>query len=215
MEKKVVIAILVVILVIAVSLYFIFRPKYYAEDPRGWIEAKANNTKEINITKATRGAGLLNPAGLQYSDGKVLTAFDYDGFYEGNYFPSRGFYDLLTGQLLMGITPEMQPGNGVIEGFIIEYIRGSDVVAYIFVDEDWKQKLGANTNIIWGKDLQIIKKFEFGEASDGVYVDTIIDDSERFQNKYTERDGGIIVGDANLNNIMFDDFSGKTVLRLV
>ncbi len=215
MEKKVVIVILVVILVIAVSVYFTFKPKYYAEDPRGWIEEKADGTKEVNITKATRGAGLLNPEGLQYSDGKVLTAFGYDGAYEGEYFSSSVYKDILSGNTLLDITPELKPGNGVMEGFIIEYIKGNEVTAYIFVDEDWRQKLGDSTNIIWGRMLDNIKKFEYTPIADGIYMNEIIDDPERFIDNYKESRGGILVGNLEQNNVLYDEFDGKTFIRLV
>ena len=89
MGKKLVILIgaIVLILLIAVILYFALREKpYYTENPEDWIDDKSGGVKEINIRKVTRGAGFFNEAGVQYLDGEVITAFEFDGNYEGNYF---------------------------------------------------------------------------------------------------------------------------------
>ena len=202
----------VVVLVLLIIVYFIAKPE--AEKPEEWVKELPSGVQEINVSKVTRGAGFTNAEGLQYDDGKILTAFGYDGVYNGIYFPSQTYFDAM-GEPKLRITTDLDPNNGIPEGWIAEYIKGDEVVAYIFVDEDWKKQIG-NTHILWGRELQLIKKFVYNPLSTGVYMDSIIDDPARFYNKdYTERAGGVIVGNADSTNAMFDDWEGKTIIRLV
>jgi len=210
MNKKVVI-IGVIAIILLIIVYFIANPP--AAKPEEWIETKPDGVQEINVSKVTRGAGFTNAEGLQYDDGEILTAFGYDGMYNGAYFPSQTYFDAL-GEPKLRITTDLDPNNGIPEGWIAEYIEGKDVIAYIFVDEDWKNQIG-NTNIIWGTELQFIKKFMYNPLSTGVYMDSIIDDPERFNKDYTERDGGIVVGNADSENAMYDNWDGTIIIRLV
>lgn len=211
MNKKVAIIGTLALIILIITIYLIATPA--KDKPEEWIETKPDGVQEINVSKVTRGAGFTNAEGLQYDDGKVLTAFGYDGMYNGNYFPSQTYFDEI-GEPKLRITTDLNPNNGIPEGWIAEYIQGKDVIAYIFVDEDWKNQI-SNTNIIWGSELQFIKKFVYNPISTGVYMDSIVDDPERFHNDYTKRDGGIVVGNANSENAMFDDWEGTTVIRLV
>jgi len=201
----------VVVLVLLIIVYFIARPG--VEKPEEWVKELPTGVQEINVSKVTRGAGFTNAEGLQYDDGKILTAFGYDGMYNGIYFPSQTYFDEM-GEPKLKITTDLNPNNGIPEGWIAEYIKGREVTAYIFIDEDWRNQIG-DTNIIWGSELQFIKKFVYNPLSTGVYMDSIIDDPARFNEDYTESDGGIVVGNANSENALYDNWEGTTVIRLV
>ena len=163
----------------------------YSDDPATWIEEKGA-IREISVDKITKGASYHSSLGQQYDDGTISTAFDYEGFYKGSYF--RREYKDEDGNLLMRITPEMSPTNGIIEGFIVEKIEDNKPIAYIFLDEDWKQKVGT-TYIFWGATFQNERIYDFKEVSKGVYMEQIEDDSSRFTRNYKLNHGGIIVGD--------------------
>jgi len=211
MNKKVVIIGAIALIILIITIYLIATPSQ--DEPEKWIETKQNGVQEINVSKVTRGAGFTNAEGLQYDDGKILTAFGYDGMYNGVYFPSQTYFDEM-GEPKLKITTDLDSNNGIPEGWIAEYIKGREVTAYIFVDEDWKKQIG-DTNIIWGSELQFIKKFVYNPLSTGVYMDSIIDDPARFNEDYTESDGGIVVGNANSQNALYDNWEGTTVIRLV
>ena len=71
-----------------------------------------------------------------------------------------------------------------------------------------------DTNIIWGNDLQFIKEFEWKKVGDGVYMEKIKDDPERFPADLTQRTSGIFVGDITLEDTK-KDTGPWTLIRLV
>ncbi len=198
---------LLILLLILVGLFVIlvipkdaikFKP-IYSDNPKKWIDTKGP-VKEINIEKATAGAGEIDVIGLQYDDSEsgVVTAFVHSGFYHGVYFDEQ-FVDE-EGKILMKITNDMKPNDGVIEGFVIEKIKDGKPIAYVFLDEDWKKKVG-KTYIRYGSSFEHEKIFVFNEASKGIYYDFFEDDATRFADDYTVHIGGIIVGDISQEKI--------------
>lgn len=202
MDKKVVIAIIILAMVIAIAIYFIVRPEpeYYPEEPSKWVEGS-----KISVEKATGGKGYINEIGEQYRDENISTVFELEGYYKGKYF-SENFVE--NGKVKMRITTDMKPGDGVIEGFMTEKKEGDIWVVDIFVDEDWKNQL-AFTNIHWGLAYKNERPFLFNEVSKGIYHDTVIDDSDRLRDDARIRMYGIIVGD-----ITKEDTSKKTLIKL-
>ncbi|MEK6808949.1 MAG: hypothetical protein AABY14_04640, partial [Nanoarchaeota archaeon] len=151
---------------------------------------------------ATKGSSYIDDLGLQYNDKEISTAFTYNGFYNGEYF-DREFING-DGKILMRISKDMKPNDGVIDGFIIEKILDKKPFVYVFVDEDWKKSLG-RTYIWYGKNYEHKKIFSFKEISEGIYMDSFEDDSERFLEQYTIHFGGIIVGDISEEKIKNKD----------
>ena len=167
--------------------------KKYSDNPRKWIESNGN-VMSIDIESATANAGYLDSIGLQYNDREISTAFRYSGFYKGNYFDDS--YSDENGKVLMRISKDMNPNDGVIEGFIIERIKDGNPIVYAFVDEDWKKNIG-RTYIRYGRSFEKKKIFAFNEISNGIYMDSFEDSASRFIEDYSLHLGGVIIGDVS------------------
>ena len=101
-----------------------------------------------------------NTGDTQYVEQGQNLAFIHACMYKGNSF-SKTYYNVLvdaTYNVTMGITSQMNPKNGVIEGYMVEHFENETPSVYIYLDEDWRKKVKF-TNIIWGKDLQFIKNY--------------------------------------------------------
>ena len=216
MEKKwwFLIIVLIVMVIAGISLIRLMKPTY--SDPKDWIEQKPDGTKIINLTKATDGASYIDSAGgQQWNDKYVNTAFDYGGLYSGEYF--NRYYVNESGFKLMEITPNLKPNNNIIEGIIIEkIIKGDEVTTYIFLDEDWKQKVKGTTNIVWGERYENFREFDFTEISKGIYMDSVKDVKTRFKEDFYFHLGSVMVGNFSYKHVNDkDNTEGLTVIRLI
>jgi len=200
MQKKVFFSILAIIfsLILISAIIILNIPKQikYSDDPKTWIETKAAGIKEVSVDKVTKGKSFIDPLGQQYRSDKIITVFDYEGFYKGRYFKSEYIEE---NKILMRISQTMNANDGIIEGFIVEEIKEGIPVAYIFLDEDWKELVGP-TNIFWGAELQNEQPFSYTQVDNGIYMNTINDDQARFSEDYRFHYGSIIVGDLTREN---------------
>ena len=212
MRKKVVIWAIVILL--CIILFFIFfRPKkiVYSDKPEDWIDEKPNGTIEVNFEQVTKGAGTFNENNEQYTYALIDTSFGYEGLYEGQYF-KRKYYSP-DRKILMEITDNLVPGDGIIQGIIVERIDENQPKAFIFIDEDWKNRYGNAVNIIWGEKYQNMKRFEYNEIKDGIYMDQIIDDKNRFLQTYNDvHFGGIVVGNINSDAVQEGNTTGTLMM---
>ena len=192
-----------IIIIIGVLAIFLIRPTksiqpYYSDDPKTWIEDTKEGIKIINVDKVTKGTGYVNFNGLQYDNGVIKTVFSSEGWYKGQYFKTQIQDE--NNKVLMRISEKMNISDGVIEGFIIEKIEDNKPKLYVFVDNDWKNKI-SNTKIYWGKRYEHEKIFDFSNRiSNGIYLNVVEDDNERFSQDYTLHEGGIWVGDIKEDN---------------
>lgn len=203
MNKKVVIIGVILLLIILIGVYLLAKPpaKEYSDNPADWVEKG-----EVDVDLATKGKGYINPIGQQYRDGEISTVFEIESYYKGDYF-SEEFIE--NGRVKMRITNDMNPNDGVIEGFMTEKKEDGKWIVDIFVDEDWKRNIG-KTNILWGVQYKQEKTFLFNKISSGIYHDQIIDDENRFDENVRIRTFGVIVGD-----LTKEDTSGKTLMKLI
>lgn len=192
---------LLIIIILALIIINLPKEEVYSDDPKTWIITEGVE-KEIDVEKITEGAGFIDDLGQQLRTDTIETVFDYEGFYKGNHF-KREYIDE-NQKVRMRINPNINPNDGVIEGFIIEKVENNKPMVYIFVDEDWKQSLEF-TNILWGRTFQNTRAFNFNQLSKGIYMDEIEDDSTRIEENYNLRFGGIIVGDLNQEKIDKED----------
>jgi len=208
MNKKVVstLAIIIIIIAIILAIMYIFAekqgPTAYSNNPTDWVDKGT-----IDVEQATKGTGYINEIGQQYRDASTSTVFETEGYYKGNQFFDEATVD---GKIKMRITNEMNPNDGIIDGFMTE--RKDDKtgkwIVDIFVDEDWKKQVGL-TNIYWGTMYKQEKQFVYAEINQGIYHDQIIDDSDRLLENARIRTFGIIVGD-----ITKESTKGKTLMKL-
>jgi len=209
--------VLVIMVIVVVKRFSVPKAPVYSDNPKDWIESTGNGVKEVNTEEATQEMSYINYIGQQYFSPDIETVFIHDGMYLGNYFVDD--YSDDQGNLLIQFTQELNPSNGIPEGFILERLEGKTPFAYIFLDEDWKKNIG-DTNLIWGKEYQNLREFRFNVAKPGIYYDKITDDPARFSDNYRIHEGGIIVGKVTLQEIQElkagGDISDSSILlRLV
>ncbi len=179
----------IVIISLSILIYIQSQPKLikYTDNPSDWIVDNKNGTKSVDINLVSSGKSFIDSQGQQYRSGDIKTMFSSYGYYQGNYFDKN--YDNL-----MSIDTNMNPNDGIIEGYAVFDIVNDSPTFYIFVDEDWKQKV-TPTTIFYGFDHSKNKTFEFNEVSKGIYMDTIVDDKENYDTKYQMHIGSILIGD--------------------
>jgi len=211
-DKKKLLVIIGLVLVIVLSLILIkmFFKKTYSDNPKDWLETKGDSI-EVNPNKATKGESYLNYIGQQYISPEIETVFIHDGVYLGKYFKEE-YAD--KNEVFIRFTKELNPENNIPEGYILERFEDKKPVVYIFLDKDWKSKIG-DSNIFWGKDYQSNKEFVFTELENGIYYDKIVDDRERFSEDFKIHYGGIMVGKINQNDISEKRFDNAIIFRLI
>jgi hypothetical protein len=160
----------------------------------GLFQKKENMLISGNNVNLNTPSLFIDSNGLQVRENNIDTVFTYDGFFRGHYFKNE--YSERN-NVLMSITSNLNPNDGIINGFIVIKFEGNPVipVAYVFLDEDWKNNV-EETTIFWGKRYENKKEFSFKEVSKGVYMDKIEDDPDRYSNNYTFRYGGVVVGNS-------------------
>ncbi|HLC46668.1 MAG TPA: hypothetical protein VJI75_02905 [Candidatus Nanoarchaeia archaeon] len=158
-------------------------------EANAWVIAE-NGKEKVNVPSITGGEAYVDPAQNQQYD-SIGTVFSFDGWYKGQSF-FREFKDE-SGKTLMRITSELTPGDGVPEGYIVHAVEDSKPRVYIFVDDDWKEKIPSR--IYWGRSYEKEKDLAFTEFKNGIFMDSIDDDPERFEDGYSTHYGGIWVGD--------------------
>jgi hypothetical protein len=167
----------------------------YSSDPKDWIDKNSR----IDVTAAANGTAYKDSDSMQYQDGDVITAFTYDGYYQGIPFEESYVNNSIT---YIEVTDSLNASDGVPQIMIVEKInkKNKTVAAMIFVDEDWKQKI-VPTIIRWGTNFENNKIFDFSYSPrKGIYMDKI-DDSERFDENFNVHFGGIAVGDITQKKI--------------
>ncbi len=216
-KKVVIIGVIVLVIILIIILLWTSKAPDYPTDPADWIIPKITGEKEVFVEYVTAGGGYLTPGEQQYKDEYtgISTVFAYDGFYLGDYFYGNSYYNSNM-SLKMGITSDLDPDNGVIEGIIVMKINNeNDVEAFIFVDEDWKKQIGDRTNIIWGRDYEYITKFQFNKIKDGVYMYRIKDDASRFEDHFKVSNGGIVVGSISFQELENNELDNAIFMRAI
>lgn len=210
MDKKLYIIFILIALVAVTIVYLVSIPPavVYSDDPATWIEAKPDGKNMVSVDKVTQGEGEFEDSKTVLED---VIAINYDGLYDGEYFRGTRYFDD-DGNVLLRITDEMVPNDGILDGIILEREEGESLKAFIFVDEDWKTEFG-NLNIAWGRSYEHFKEYQFNEVSPGVYMDSIDDDKNRFEYDYRISYGGIAVGDFTQEDVSEWNEEGLTVMR--
>lgn len=199
MKNKIIIGIVIFLLIFLSYKYFTTQKSVeFSDNPKDWIKEN-----KIDVFYASKGKSFLGVDSLQYIGDGVNTAFSLEGFYNGKKFLGE---HKVNDKVVMRITSELNPNDGVIDGFI--FLDLKKMKAYLFVDEDWKNYVG-DTNILWGRKYQNEKKFVYKEVKKGIYMDEITDERSRFNEDFTISQGGIILGD-----ISKDDAKDKTLIIL-
>ncbi len=203
-NKKQLYIIIIVVIIIGVFVAIKFWPKGYSDNPKDWIE-----NGKIDVQKATKDLSYQDFIGQQYK-GDIKTVFQHDGSYLGNYFEDEY---VLDNKVMIRFTENIKPNNNIPEIFIFEVIENNEPIVHIFLDEDWKNSLDY-TNIVWGKDYQSEKSFNYKEIENGIYYDSVKDDKSRFSEDYKIHYSGIIVGQVNQEDILENNLQNTIIVRL-
>ena len=153
---------------------------------------------------------------VQYREGGIETSFPLMGIYKGDGFSKahHKWHEDGTFELLMEIGHEMEPNDGVIQGYMVETFENKTPYVYIYLDEDWRKKVG-DTNIIWGLNLDQIQKYKWSKIGDGIYMNKIMDDINRFNlADISFRESGVFVGDFTLADVNTDSNGDWTAIKL-
>jgi hypothetical protein len=181
---------------------------YYSDEPKKWIEKVDAVTNEINVAQVSKGQAYAGDMNLRFWLNGTETAFDYEGYYKGNYF-TKNYVE--NGDVLMHVGAGMKPNDGVIDGLVVERVINDTYQVFIFLDNDWKNKMGY-ANIIWGSDYGKVRPFVFNEISPGIFMDQIEDDPERFALNGRVSYSGIIVGGITQEDVKKGVTKGKTLI---
>ena len=85
---------------------------------------------------------------------------------------------------------------------------------FIFTWMTIGKKVG-DTNIIWGLNLDKIQKFKWSKIGDGIYMNKIMDDINRFNlADISFRESGVFVGDFTLADVNTDSNGDWTAIKL-
>ncbi len=179
---------------------------------QGKDEAK-EDLPAINVSELTEGEGYEdNAASIQYNDGLHMVKFEHMIMFKGLMFLNE--VNFMTEEnetfLLMRTTPDMKPGDDVSEAYMVPAIEDGVMAVNIYLDDDFRDFMGDDTNIIWGSEYQNFRKYDFSvEYKPGIYVDTVYDnDTERF--RVGGNDANVFVGDATLEDAQAMNMDGIT-----
>jgi hypothetical protein len=211
MNKKTIVILLIAILIVSTAISYTLiasSQPFFSDDPTDYID-KSARTKTVNIEKATVGQGRDVGHSTYWAVNGTVTAFQYEGFYQGTYFKDE--YRSTDNVVRMHIGPDMKPNDGIIEGVAIERITGEKYEILIFVDEDWRQSM-PQTTIVWGRTHDLTRGFRFTEISPGIYMDTIEDDPSRFSYNHLQSESAIVIGKVTQKQVQEGNTEGITAI---
>ena len=241
MKKTTIIMLIVLVVVIGIFyINFVSKNTYKLAEEGGvqvdrvfddyaneWIEERedpeTNKNIVIDVREATRGSAdfVLGHERYVDEDGEVIVlylegAYEGEGF-TGTYIDYMGDYSTFEPeQVKMRIWNEMNPNDGVIEGFALARKENDEFVFYLFIDEDWAKRANYGMEIIWGNDLNNNEKmrhrgFDFSREEKGIYIDKVTEDVDWFY-KQDPIIGGLFFGEITFEQFKNDDFSGTFIM---
>ncbi len=233
---------IIILIAVFVTIFIVIntRPKidipYYTDEPGSWITNEENYEETdktmIDIEKMTKGDSNVDDSHQRYVVEGDIKSFYYHGYYKGGRFKTEYldaiFYNISYGKqidevrrlrkehTLMKISPEMNANDGVIEGIIVAREENKKLLFYIFIDEDWKNKVEF-TNIIWGDDLNNkdalhVRSFDFNNDEKGVYIEKLDNDVD--WHSIHPSKGGIVVGEMTVDDVVENNIKDKTFMYI-
>lgn len=183
-----------------------------SDQPADWITSEAGKSV-INVESATLQTQVPFSQQQRYiTDTGEITAIFYDGRYKGNDFTGT-YYE--GDKVYMRIFPDMNPNDGIIEGYAFLRQENSKFVLYLFVDEDWRKASNNKLFITWGPNIRApqtfkSKPFEFGTGASGIYFDKI--EGIDFLANQNPVIGRVFLGELTLGDISKDNFNSTFIM---
>jgi hypothetical protein len=177
-------------------------PEYFTDDPNEWVRqseiTETEKSVNINTYAATRGDLVLEDDQQNYFIDGEINSFMYYGSYDGYSFGSEflddKYYEIIANlteeernntnlnklaeeHTLMKITNQFDANDGVINAFVMSRLENKEMVFYLFVDQDWKDKLEF-TNVFIAEDFLdpstwTEEEYDFSNYDDDVYIKKI------------------------------------------
>jgi hypothetical protein len=203
---------------------------YYTDNPSHWIADDPNTLEEdtkIDVVRATKGKLRLERSQQDFISDGNLESFFYGGRYKGNEFQSEylpeDFFnrtqgmpleekrEQADGEALMRITNEIDPDDGIINGFIMAREEQNKLVFYLFIDEDWRTRTEF-TNIVWGDDFRnqatlSERTFDTSTEEEGIYIEKLQTNVDWYKGAVVK--GGIVVGEITKDTLQ-QHLAGET-----
>ena len=153
-----------------------------------------------------------------YHEDEFMKEFYFIGVFDGNTFT---FSEDDGGNEVFRISSELQPGDGVINAYIVAKAVEVDdmkkIEANIYIDEDFRSESSDDLNIAWGVDWENFREFEFDEVAPGIYKDSIMADHvHRFVHGSDISDANIAVGTFDQEEIEeqdMDDVHAAVIMK--
>ncbi len=177
-----VIALLVILL--GLAAFFLLQP---AQEQ--WLEPTADGVR-VSVPAATQHRSYYDGFTQQYDDGFIGTAFSHEGYFAGT--PFRGSYSV-AGKTALRFTPDLIPGDGIPDVFMLAIHQNSTLLIRAIVDQDYKDAFGS-VNFVWGAAFQHQRVFSYRPASKGIYTDEVPDDPARRVDGDNNIYGGVALG---------------------
>ena len=218
--KKIIISsIIILIILLSILIYYFIQknnteiteipPSEYAGD---WIE-KMNETSTINIDEATKGMSNYDFGRQTFidNDGEIYAIFT-NSYYEGK---NTKWIEETTGEITILQNKNMNSNDNIPEGFAMLKKEDGDFVLYIFLDNDWKNKYGSETYVVWSDNIMndaSIKEsvFDFSNQNQGIYFNRLTNMSWITENVV---DGRVYFGNLRKENVIKNDFN-KTFFEI-
>ncbi len=217
MRKLAIVGIVVIALILIVIFFIGSLPPSTEEimksdQPINWITSEEGKTV-VNVESATLQTQVPFSQQQRYiTDTGAITAIFYNGRYKGNAFTGT-YYE--GDQIFMRIFPDMNPNDGIIEGYAFIRQENGKFVLYMFVDDDWRRESGNTLFINWGANINALqtfktKPFAFGTGASGVYFDKI-EGIDFLVNQNPVR-GRVFLGELTLADIGKDNFNSTFIM---
>ncbi|MCM2325234.1 MAG: hypothetical protein NDI94_02135 [Candidatus Woesearchaeota archaeon] len=202
-KLKLIIGIVAGIFILASAILFIaliekntrpIKEDYFTAEPEPWVENtpydNVSNNIKINVPRATRQKSIYEINKQEYFDDQTAILFSHV-IYQGE-SPEQQY---MSGNISIKIGPEMDPDDGIMEGFILAKKEEERFAFYLFVDQDWKDKM-RYTNVLWSNNFDsgiTDRPFNFDKETNGIYIDKVEGTFDWFQK--SPRKGGIYLGE--------------------
>ncbi len=174
---------------------------------------EADDGPVINVPNITDDRATSEKlSSIKYRDDRHSLRFQHMGVYKGHNFMQEVIFRTQDNQTftLIRTMPDIKASDGVPEAYMVPRFENDELIVNIFIDDDFRDHLEDDVNIIWGSEYQNFREYSFDEVFEpGIYVDTVHDnDTDRFI--YGGNDANVFVGDATQENARNKNLDGIT-----
>ena len=183
--------------------------------PDSWIHSNETTSSHviINISKSTNFYTEQSSGRQRRVSGSDINVAYQRGTYKGNNFGTI-FYQ--NEELIMRVKDNMNPNDGVIEGYGFFKFDQGKLVFYLFLDEDWRRMANEEIYVVWGSDFSnsetlTEEPFSFEYEEKGVYIHKITTNLDWFLDKNNHPRSRIFFGEIRKQDILIKKLDGTFI----